>query len=47
MNVTNDYETWLEDSGLDDTAENRGWYDCPEDDRSDYIENNRDWWDNL
>ena len=26
----NSYEEWLELSGLDDTDENRGWYECPE-----------------
>lgn len=43
----NNYEEWLELSGLDDTDENRGWYECPEEDRHDYIENNRDWWESF
>lgn len=43
----NSYEEWLELSGLDDTDENRGWYECPEEDRYDYIENNREWWESF
>lgn len=42
-----DYEDWLEKSGLEDTEENRGWYDCDEDDRYQYIQDHPDWWDNF
>lgn len=41
------YEEWLEEVGLDDTAENRGWYECEEDDRASYIEDHQEWWDNF
>lgn len=41
------YEEWLEKTGLEDSEENRGWYDCPEDEKADYIENHQDWWDSF
>jgi hypothetical protein len=47
MNGPNDYENWLEDSGLDDTPENRGWYDCPLEESSEYIKDHPDWWNNA
>ncbi len=30
-----DYQDWLEETGNEDTDENRGWYECPEDERAD------------
>lgn len=42
-----DYEEWLEETGLEDTAENQGWYECPEEDRAEYIRDNADWWQNF
>lgn len=41
------YKEWLEETGLDDTDENKGWYDCPEEDRAGYISDNQDWWENF
>lgn len=34
-------------TGLDDTEENKGWFNCPEEDRADYIKNNPEWWNNF
>ncbi len=42
-----DYDDWLNETGLDDTEENKGWFNCPDDDRADYIENHSDWWENF
>ena len=44
---TDDYEEWLEETGLEDTEENHGWFDCPDDERSSYIEEHSDWWKNF
>lgn len=41
------YESWLDTCGLEDTEENRGWYDCPEDQEGQYIEDHQDWWNNF
>lgn len=41
------YEEWLEETGVDDTEENKGWYDCPEEDRYEYIIDNQEWWENF
>lgn len=38
------YQNWLNESGVDDTPENRGWYDSKEEDRHQYIQDNPDWW---
>jgi len=40
------YEEWLELSGIEDTEEARGWYECEEGDRAQYIEDHKDWWEN-
>ncbi|MCM1124643.1 MAG: hypothetical protein NC416_18870 [Eubacterium sp.] len=45
--IVNDYNAWLEATDLEDSEETRGWYDCPEGEESDYIDNHQDWWDNL
>ncbi len=42
-----EYEEWLEETGLDDTKENQGWYDCPDDEKADYIRDNPEWWENF
>lgn len=42
-----DYEEWLEITELEDTEENRGWYDCLEEDRSQYINDHPDWWEKF
>lgn len=42
-----EYEEWLKETGLDDTEENKGWFNCPEEDRADYIRNNSEWWNNF
>lgn len=42
-----DYQDWLDETGLEDTSENKGWYDCEEDERYDYIQNNPDWWEKF
>lgn len=41
------YYEWLEDTCLEDTEENRGWFECPDDDRADYIDEHSDWWENF
>lgn len=41
------YQDWLEESDLEDSEEVRGWYDCPEDERAQYIEEHRDWWETF
>ncbi len=46
-NGREDYKEWLKETGLDDTKENKGWYDCPEEEKADYIKNNPDWWENF
>lgn len=43
----NDYEGWLEETGLDDTEENKGWYESSDEDRADYIRDNPEWWSNF
>ena len=40
------YNEWLESAGEQDSKENRGWYNCPEEERSDYIKNHQEWWNN-
>lgn len=42
-----DYEEWLENANLEDTEENRGWYDCPEEDRYQYIQDHQEWWNDF
>ena len=36
------YEEWLEIIEEDDTPENREWYDLPDDERSDWLEDHPD-----
>lgn len=43
----NDYQRWLEEADVEDTKENKGWYDCPDEDKSDYIRDNPEWWKNF
>lgn len=38
------YKDWLEETGLQDTTENRGWFECSDEDRSTYINEHPDWW---
>jgi len=45
--MSNDYQDWLKETGNEDTDENRGWYECPEDERADYIEEHSEWWSNY
>lgn len=45
--LVDDYEGWLGLTGIEDTKESRGWYDCPDDSKSEYIRDHQDWWDNL
>ena len=47
MPEPSDYEQWLEETGNEDSEETRGWYDCPDDQRSQYIEEHPDWWENY
>lgn len=47
MMCPDDYDDWLEETGLEDTEENKGWYDCPDEDRHQYIKDNPDWWSNF
>lgn len=40
------YEKWLKQAGKKDTKLNRGWYNCPEEKRSEYIKEHKSWWKN-
>lgn len=40
------YEEWLDASGNEDTPTNKAWYNCPEEKRSDFIKENKSWWNN-
>ena len=39
------YEEWLDASDSEDTPTNRAWYDCPDEERYDFIKNHKSWWD--
>ena len=41
------YEEWLFVTGNADSPENRGWYECPEDERAQYIRDHPEWWENF
>lgn len=50
------YEEWfqnlstdekLKELGLEDTPENRGWIECPEDKQMEYIKKHPKWWKNF
>lgn len=45
--IIEDYEEWLEVTELEDTEENRGWFECPEEDRYKYIKEHNDWWNKF
>lgn len=45
--IVDDYNEWLEIAEVEDSEETRGWYDCPEGEEADYIENHQEWWDNY
>ncbi len=45
--IVDDYEEWLELAEVEDSEETRGWYNCPEDEKADYIRNHQEWWDNY
>ena len=38
------YENWLKQTDKTDSKENREWYRCPEEKKSDYIKNHSEWW---
>jgi hypothetical protein len=42
-----DYLEWLDETGLEDTDDNRGWFECPEDERANYISEHPDWWSDF
>lgn len=42
-----DYNDWLNETGLTDTEENKGWFDCPDEDRAGYIRTHTDWWETF
>lgn len=37
------YDQWLKDTDGKDTKLNREWYDCPDDERSDFLKEHKDW----
>lgn len=41
------YEDWLKETDHEDTELNRGWYECPEEERYEYIQEHEDWWEDL
>ena len=41
------YEEWLEVTGVEDTSEAEGWYNCEEEDRYQYIQDHQEWWENF
>ena len=45
--LVDDYEGWLKTTGVEDTEETRGWYNCPDGEQHDYIENHQEWWNNF
>ena len=45
--IVDNYEGWLEETGSEDSEETRGWYDCPEGQEADYIEDHQDWWNSF
>ena len=47
IEVSENYVEWLEFTGNEDTEETRGWFDCPEEERADYIRNHQEWWSNY
>ncbi len=40
------YEKWLKETNKKDTKLNYGWYNCPEEKRSEYIKEHKSWWKN-
>ena len=41
------YEKWLKETNKKDTKLNYGWYNCPEEKRSEYIKEHKRWWKNF
>ena len=46
-NKDSGYKNWLKESDLEDTEENRDWYNTPINKKSEYIENHKKWWEKL
>ena len=43
-----DYDEWRHEVGVEDTEENRGWYECQsEEECVEYIHDHPDWWENF
>lgn len=46
MSNCDEYEDWLRETDIEDSEEAREWFDCPEEDRAQWIDDHEEWWNN-
>lgn len=42
-----EYREWLEKAEVEDSKEARGWFECPEAEGTQYIQDHQEWWNEF